>query len=144
MPTFDSVLVTGNQTINQDLQVNGNETVGGSMQVNNNQTVAGSLQVVGDQSVAGNFAVGGLILANTDALVFGSVDAGSTINAVYRLSAISRSTTPPGSFSAQQVRYYPAVMSGQPGLVLNGTDGNNYVLFVDVSSGTPNLGIMKA
>ncbi|MWV46369.1 hypothetical protein GRF59_22450 [Paenibacillus sp. HJL G12] len=150
MPTFDSVLVTGNQTINQNLQVDGNETVGGMLQVENNQTVMGSMQVVGDQTVAGNLATGGFFLANSDALVLGSVDVGntvnaaSTVNAIFRLMSSSQSTTPAGGFSAQQVRYYSAVMAGQPGLVLKGTDGNDYVLFVDVSGGVPNLGIMKA
>jgi len=156
MPTFDNVLVTGNQTINQQLQVDGNETVGGMLQVNSNQTVMGSMQVntdhtvlgdmqvVGDQTVAGNSAVGGIHLVNGDTLVLGSVNAGSTINAVYRLSSVSQATTPGGGFSAQQVRFYPAILAGQPGLVLKGTDGNNYVLFVDVSGGVPNLGIMKA
>lgn len=156
MPTFDNVLVTGNQTINQNLQVNGNQTVGGmlqvnanqtvvgSLQVNTNQTVSGDMQVVGSQSVAQNLAVGGLLLANTDALALGSVDAGSQVNAVFRLASASQATTPPGGFSVQQVRYYPAVMAGQPGLVLKGTDGLDYVLFVDVSSGTPSLGIMRA
>ena len=156
MPTFDNVLVTGNQTINQNLQVDGNETVGGmlhvnsnqtvmgSMQVNTDQTVLGNMQVIGDQSVAGNTATGGIHLVNEDALVLGSVNAGSTLNAVYRVTSVSQATTPPGGFSAQQLRFYPAVLAGQPGLVLKGTDGNNYVLFVDVSGGVPNLGIMRA
>ncbi|WP_278044611.1 hypothetical protein [Paenibacillus solani] len=40
MSTFDNVLVTGNQAIQQHLQVNGNTTLQGSVQVNTNQTVA--------------------------------------------------------------------------------------------------------
>lgn len=44
LPTFDSILVTGNQTINQDLQVNGNQTVGVDLNVNGSQTITGAFK----------------------------------------------------------------------------------------------------
>ncbi|WP_211747057.1 hypothetical protein [Paenibacillus sp. Marseille-Q4541] len=48
---------------------------------------------------------------------------------------------PPVSAVLNVVKFYNSTNSGQPGVVLKGTDGNDYVLFIDVSSGTPTIGI---
>jgi hypothetical protein len=121
LPTFDSVLVTGNQTIQQDLQVNGNMTVQGSFQVNGNQTIANSL------------ALGS------------NVDAAGSVLAAFRVVSGNQPTQPAGARSLQEVRFYGGGNgASQPGLVLKGTDGLDYVLFIDVSSGSPAIGIQLA
>ncbi|MEK3775575.1 hypothetical protein MKX40_13810 [Paenibacillus sp. FSL R5-0517] len=129
LPTFDSILVTGNQTINQDLQVNGNETIGVDLQVNGSQTVAGSLQINASSSIVNNLGVGGVI------------EAGDSVKATTQLMALNQPVLPVALPIVQQLRYYNPGVAGQPGLVLTGTAGNQYILFVDESSGTPNLAI---
>ncbi|OZB98299.1 hypothetical protein [Paenibacillus sp. XY044] len=126
MPTFDSIQVTGNATIGQDLQVNGNETVMQNFNVLGNQTITGSSLINGSQTVSVN------------------IGAGSTVSAAFRMVAQAQPTVPMGGSTPQLVHFYAAVMPSQPGLVLKGTDGNNYVLFVDVSGGTPTLALMLA
>ena len=138
MPTFDSMQVTGNASIEQDMQVNGNATIGTNMQVNGNETVMQNFNVMGNETIAGSLQVNG------SQTVSGNIGAGSTVSALFRMVTQSQSTVPAGGFTSQQVRFYPAILPGQPGLVLKGTDGNNYVLFVDVSSGTPTLALMRA
>ncbi|MFD7522931.1 hypothetical protein [Paenibacillus chitinolyticus] len=132
LPTFDNVQVTGSQTIGQDLQVNGNETVGSHLNVGGNQTIAGSLQVNGSETVFNHLAAGGTITA------------GGSIRAAAQVGAVNQPTLPVSIPSVQQVRYYNPGVLNQPGLLLTGTDGLAYVLFVDVSSGTPSLAIQKA
>lgn len=131
MPTFDSILVTGNQTINQNLQVNGNETIGVDLQVNGSQTIAGNLQINASSSIVNHLGVGGVI------------QAGDSVKAATQLMALNRPVLPLSLPVAQQIRYYNPGVAGQPGLVLTGTAGNQYVLFVDESSGTPNLAIQR-
>ncbi|MEC0247342.1 hypothetical protein P4H65_16270 [Paenibacillus chitinolyticus] len=132
LPTFDSVQVTGSQTIGQDLQVNGNETVGSHLNVSGNQTIAGSLQVNGSETIFNNLAAGGTITA------------GGSIRAVSQVGSVGQPTLPVSIPTVQQVRFYNPGVLNQPGLLLTGTDGLAYVLFVDVSSGTPSLAIQRA
>lgn len=138
MPTFDSIQVTGNATIGQDLQVNGNETIMQNFNVVGNQTITGSSQINGNQTIAGSQQVNGSQTVSVN------IGAGSTVSAAFRVVAQAQPTVPMGSPTLQQVHLYAGVMASQPGLVLKGTDGNNYVLFVDVSSGTPTLALMRA
>ncbi|WP_239004848.1 hypothetical protein [Paenibacillus tepidiphilus] len=132
LPTFDSVLVTGSQTIQQDLQVNGNTTVGTHLNVTGSETIAGDLQVNGNQTVANHLGTGG------------DLDAEGSVWANFRVGANNLPALPAGGFSIQQVRFYAGGSPSQPGLLLKGTDGLNYVLFVDVSFGTPSLAIVPA
>lgn len=121
MPTFDNVLVTGNQTIQQDLQVNRNMTILGDFQINGNQTIVNSL------ALGANVSASGSVLAG------------------FRLVSGNQPVTPAGARSLQEVRFYAGGTGGtQPGLMLRGTDGLDYVLFIDVSSGSPALGIQLA
>lgn len=150
MPTFDEVLVTGNltvqqnfrvngsETIEQNLQVNGNQTVQQDLQVNNDQTVLGDFQVNGSQSVGGNLGVGESMSVGDNLSADGSVFAGE------RLAAITQAAVPPGAFAVSGVRYYANGTPGQPGLLLRGTDGLDYVLFVVVSGGVPALALQRA
>ncbi|MDR9745602.1 hypothetical protein P4H27_03165 [Paenibacillus taichungensis] len=131
MPTFDSILVTGNQTINQDLQVNGNETIGMDLQVNGDQTVAGSLQINDSSSITNHLGVGGVI------------EAGDSVKATTQLMAMNQPTLPAALPLVKQLLYYNPGVLNQPGLVLTGTSGNKYVLFIDESGGTPNLAIQR-
>lgn len=132
MPTFDNVLVTGSQTIGQDLQVNGNQTIGQHLNVNSNQTISGSLQVNNSETIQNHLSVGG------------AIDSGDSVRAVHQLAALNRPTLPGGAMTLQQIRYYNPGVLNQPGLVLTGTDGLTYILFIDVSSGTPSLAIQRA
>jgi predicted acyltransferase (DUF342 family) len=132
LPTFDSILVTGNQTIQQDLQVNGNQTIMGALNIVGNETVSGDMQINGNQSIVNSLATGG------------DVDAGGNVLAVGRLSASNQPSLPAGVAVIQQVRHYFLPVPNQPGLVLKGTDGLDYVVFIDVSSGTPSLAIHLA
>lgn len=132
LPTFDSVLVTGSQTIQQDLHVNGNETIDQNLHLNGSQTVMGSLQVNGSQSIVGHLGV------------TGEIDGAGTLKVATRLIAVNQAAVPASIPSAQQVRYFPVGVPSQPGLVLKGTDGNNYVLFIDLTGGTPHIGIQLA
>lgn len=121
LPTFDNVLVTGNQTVQQDLQVNGNMTIQGDFQINGNQTIANSLALGSDVNAAGS------------------------VLAAFRVVSGNQPVQPAGARSLQEVRFYGGGGGSiQPGLVLRGTDGLNYVLFIDVSSGSPSLGIQLA
>ncbi|MRN53222.1 hypothetical protein GJB61_09480 [Paenibacillus sp. LC-T2] len=120
MPTFDNVLVTGNQTIQGDLHVNGNETIDLSLQVNGSQSIAGHLGVTGE------------------------IDGAGTIKVGTRLISLTQATVPASIPSTQQVRFFPVGISNQPGLILKGTDGNDYVLFIDLTGGTPHIGIHLA
>lgn len=129
LPTFNSILVTGSQTINQDLQVNGNETIGVDLQVNGSQTIANSLQINDSASITNNLGVGGVI------------EAGDSVKAATQLMALNQPTLPAVLPALQQLLYYNPGVLNQPGLVLTGTSGNQYVLFVDDSGGTPNLAI---
>ncbi|MBP2002012.1 hypothetical protein J2Z69_003068 [Paenibacillus shirakamiensis] len=131
MPTFDSIQVTGNATVNQALNVLGNETISQNLNVMGSETVAQNLQVNGSESVAGTLNVTGMAT-------------GGSVSATYQLSAASQPTLPSGTLTLQQVRYYNPGAVNQPGLVLTGTDGVRYVIFVDVSSGTPSLAIQRA
>ncbi|WP_433615360.1 hypothetical protein [Paenibacillus cellulositrophicus] len=137
MPTFDNMQVTGNATIEQDMQVNGNATIGTDMQVNGNETVMQNFNVMGNETIAGSLQVNGSQTVSVN------IGAGSTVSAAFRVVAQAQPTVPMGSPTLQQVHLYAGVMASQPGLVLKGTDGNNYVLFVDVSSGTPTLALMR-
>lgn len=137
MSTFNNVLVTGNQTIQQDLQVNGNQTIGQSLQVNQNQTIAGSLQVNSSETILNHLAVGGSASVGQNANVTGVVTAGQ------RLVASNMPSVPAGGSVAQQVRFYATSILGQPGLVLKGTDGFDYVIFIDNSGGSVNIGIQR-
>ncbi|WP_156417478.1 hypothetical protein [Paenibacillus etheri] len=61
-----------------------------------------------------------------------------------RLIAVNQALSPVAApTSLQQVRYFAVGVAGQTGLVLKGTDGNDYVLFIDLT-GTPNIGIQRA
>ena len=82
LPTFNSILVTGSQTINQDLQVNGNETIGVDLQVNGSQTIANSLQINDSASITNNLGVGGVI------------EAGDSVKAATQLMALNQPTLP--------------------------------------------------
>ncbi|GAB6991080.1 hypothetical protein JCM16418A_31300 [Paenibacillus pini] len=119
MPTFDSIQVTGSATVQQDLQVGGNETIAQSLNVNGSETV------------------------NNHLAVGGTITSGQGVNTLFRLGVWSQPTLPGGTSSVQQVIFYPTGSSNQPGLLLQGTDGLNYVLFIDVSSGTANLAIQR-
>ncbi|UQZ32301.1 hypothetical protein C2I18_01305 [Paenibacillus sp. PK3_47] len=132
MPTFDSVLVTGNQTIQQDLHVNGNETVQQHLNVNGSETIQGDLQVNGNQTIGNSLSLGS------------DVDAGGSLWSTYRVGSSNQPLLPGGGASLQQVRFYAAGAASQPGLMLKGTDGLDYILFIDVSSGTPSLAIQPA
>lgn len=132
VPTFDNVLVTGNQTIQQDLHVNGNETVQVNLNVNGNQTIQGHLQVNGNQSIVNSLATGA------------DVDAGGSLWSNYRVGVSNQPVLPAGGASLQQIRFYATGSASQAGLMLKGTDGLDYVLFIDVSSGTPSLAIQPA
>lgn len=132
MPEFDEVLVTGNQTIEQDLQVDGNETVGEDLNVDGNETVGGSLQVDDSESVAHNLGVGG------------TIDASGSVQAAFRVVVTEQPSLPAGEPTVSQVNAYSGGVVNQPGILLQGTDGKPYVLFVDLSTGTPSLGIQPA
>jgi hypothetical protein len=132
LPTFDNVLVTGNQTIQQDLQVNGNETVQQHLNVNGSETIQGDLQVNGNQTIVNSLVTGA------------DVDAGGSLWSNYRVGSSNQPVLPAGGASLQQVRFYATGAVSQPGLMLKGTDGLDYVLFIDVSSGTPSLAIQLA
>lgn len=133
LPTFDNVLVTGSQTIQNDLHVNGNQTIDSSLHINGNQTIVGSLNVNGSESIVGHLGV------------TGEISGSGTIRAATRLIATNQAVLPPGApTSLQQVRYFSVGAAGQNGLVLKGTDGNDYILFIDLTGGTPNIGIQRA
>lgn len=141
MPTFDSISVTGDAAINGHLQVLGgttlqdlntqNQTIQQSLNVNGSQTIAGHLQVNGSATVLQHLGAGQSLSANEN------VVAGS------KLMSLGVPAVPPVSAAPSGVNFYDATNSGQPGLVLKGTDGNNYILFIDVSSGTPTIGIHR-
>jgi hypothetical protein len=133
LPTFDNVLVTGSQTIQNDLHVNGNETIDLDLQINGSQSVMGSLQVNGSQSLLGHLGV------------TGEISGAGTIKTATRLIAVNQALTPvTAPTSLQEVRYFAMGVASQTGLVLKGTDGNDYVLFIDLTGGTPNIGIQRA
>lgn len=125
MPTFDNVLVTGNQTIQQHLQVNGNTTLQGSVQVNTNQTVANHLSVGGSASVGENLNVTGVAIAGE------------------QVKVTNQAVLPAGVPTVQAVRYFATGVANQPGLVLKGTDGFDYVLFIDNTGGNANIAIQR-
>jgi hypothetical protein len=133
LPTFDNVLVTGSQTIQNDLLVNGNETIDLDLQLNGSQSIMGSLQVNGSQSLLGHLGV------------TGEISGAGTIKTATRLIAVNQALTPvTDPTSLQEIRYFAMGVAGQTGLVLKGTDGNDYVLFIDLTGGTPNIGIQRA
>lgn len=131
MPTFDNVLVTGNQTINQDLQVNGSETIGQHLNVNGSETIGQHLQVNNSQLIGGNLTVNGVI------------SAGGSITSAFRAGVINQPMLPVGAVTTQQVKFYNPGVVNQAGLQLTGTDGLTYILFVDASGATPTLAIQK-
>lgn len=137
MPTFDNVLVTGNQTIQQDLQVNGNQTVGQHLQVNGNTTIQGSLQVNTNETVLNDLAVAGSASVGENLNVTGVAIAGQ------QLKAMNQATLPPVAPTVQSVRYFATGIVNQPGLVLKGTDGFDYVIFIDNTGGNANIGIQR-
>ncbi|MFB9326530.1 autotransporter outer membrane beta-barrel domain-containing protein [Paenibacillus aurantiacus] len=122
----NAVHVVGNATVNNNMQINADLTVQSDIQVNGSQTIQGSLQVNGSQSVAGNLG------------------AGDTLSTVNRVVASAQALVPSGAATLQQVRYYATNVANMPGLVLKGTDGFNYVLFIDTTGGTVNIGIQRA
>ncbi|MCM3127739.1 hypothetical protein ACFQ3J_13960 [Paenibacillus provencensis] len=132
MPTFDQVLVTGNQTILGQLQVNGNSTIG-------NLDIAGSMSVWG-----------GGIFVDDSATIQGNLGAGLNISAGQnvvagsRLMSMGTPIVPPVTPTTVSHRFYPATLPTQPGLMLKGTDGLNYMIIVDTSSGLPTLAIHGA
>jgi len=131
MPVFDDVLVTGSQTIQNDLQVNGNQTIQNSLLINGNQTIMNSIHVNGSHSVSNHLGVGG------------EVTAGGSVKANFRLGVNQQAFSPVAAPILGQVRYFTPSVANQPGLVLKGTDGLDYVLFVDTTGGTINLGIQR-
>ncbi|MEK4294323.1 hypothetical protein MHI27_20885 [Paenibacillus sp. FSL H8-0261] len=133
LPTFDNILVTGSQTIQNDLHVNGNETIDSNLHLNGSQTIMGSLNVNGSESILGHLGV------------TGEISGAGTIKTATRLIAVNQALSPVSApTSLQQVRYFAVGVSSQTGLVLKGTDGNDYVLFIDLTGGTPNIGIQRA
>ncbi|MBY9081756.1 hypothetical protein KIH86_05180 [Paenibacillus sp. HN-1] len=138
MPTFDSLRVTGSAQVDQDLHVEGNETVQNHFQVNGNATVSGDMNVNGSGSVSGSLHVYG---SQTVAVNLG---AGTNMSAGFRIVSLGQAAVPSVSPSAQSVKFYNETASSQPGIILKGTDGVNYVLFIDVTAGIPTLGIQKA
>lgn len=132
LPTFDSIQVTGNQTIDGDLQVNRNMTIFGDYQLNGNQTIDQNFQVNGSESIVGHLGVNG------------EITGAGTIKLATRLISLAQSTVPAVAPSIQEVRYFSVGISNQPGLVLKGSDGNDYVLFIDLTGGTPHIGIHLA
>lgn len=82
LPTFDSVLVTGSQTIQNDLHVNGNETIDSNLHLNGSQTIMGSLNVNGSESILGHLGV------------TGEISGAGTIRAATRLIATNQATLP--------------------------------------------------
>ncbi|MBB6634317.1 hypothetical protein H7B67_09360 [Cohnella thailandensis] len=156
MPTFDQVEINGNMTLNGDMQVNGDVTVASDIQLNGNQTIFGDLQVNGSETIFGSLQVNGSqtiflnFQVNGNQTVVGSLQVNQSINTLGSIQAavrmlIANLPTLPASVPAtQQVRYYNPGFPNQPGLVLKGTNGSNYVLFVDASGGTPHLAIQLA
>lgn len=144
MPTFDNVQVTGNQTIDGDLQVNRNMTIFGDFQVNGNETIDQNLEVNGNESVFGDFQVNGDESIVGHLGVNGEISGGGTIKVGTRLISLAQATVPVIAPSIQEVRFFSVGTSNQPGLVLKGTDGNDYVLFLDLTGGTPHIGIHLA
>lgn len=132
MPTFDQVLVTGNQTVLGQLQVVGNSTIG-------NLDIAGSMSIWG----------GGLFV-DDNATVQGNLGAGLNLSAGQnvvagsRLMSVGTPIVPPVTPTNVTHRFYPATLPTQPGLMLKGTDGLNYMIIVDTSSGLPTLAIHGA
>lgn len=143
MPTFDSILVTGNGLVQQDFQVNGNTTILQDFQVNQDQTVAGNLQVNNNETVAGHLQVNGSTSIINHLGVNGEANVGGSLTAGQRLNVINQPTVPIGVPQNPAIRFYSSGNATQPGLLLKGTDGLNYVLFVDVSGGTPTLAIQR-
>ncbi|CDN43542.1 MULTISPECIES: hypothetical protein [Paenibacillus] len=131
MPTFDSVQVTGSCTVQGALLVGGNQTVQNDLQVDGNQTIAQGLQVNGSQT----------ILNHLD--VEGSAAIGGTVSVFSRLIIDALPSAPGIASSPTAVNYYSSGSAAQPGLVLPGSDGSVYVLFVDVSGAVPALGIQR-
>lgn len=128
MPVFDNVQMN-NATVLNDMQVNHNQTVMNDLQINGNLTVAGNFQVNGNQTVANSMAAGA------------DVDAAGSVLAAQRLAVDNQPSVPAGSVSVQDIVFYVSGVMNQPGLVLKGTNGVDYVLFIDASGGTPNLAI---
>ncbi|MEK5058214.1 MULTISPECIES: hypothetical protein [unclassified Paenibacillus] len=132
MPTFDQVLVTGNQTILGQLQVVGNSTIG-------NLDIAGSMSIWGGgMFVDDNATIQGNLGAGLN------LSAGQNVVAGSRLMSVGTPTVPPVAASTVSTRFYPATLPTQPGLMLKGTDGLNYMIIVDTSSGLPTLAIHGA
>lgn len=127
----DDLFVAQGATINGDVQSSGNHTILQNFQVNGNQTVGGDFQVTGNETITQNLEVAG------------SASIGSTLRAINRVVVSSTPTVPPVAPVLQQVRTYTSGNAAQPGLMLTGTDGNSYMLFVDLSGGTPTLGLQR-
>lgn len=144
MPTFDSIHVTGSQTIGKDLQVDGNQTIGGNLQVTGNQTVEQSFNVEGNQTISGHLRVDGSESIGNHLGVTGTVTAGESVQAAFRLIADGQALIPPGAATKVNINFYAAKAIDQPGLMLTGTDGNKYILFVDTTGATPVLGLHPA
>ncbi|WP_410768568.1 hypothetical protein [Fontibacillus sp. BL9] len=137
LPTFDNVLVTGNQTIQQNLQVDQNATIQ-NLNVTGSETISGHLQVNGSASVLNHLNVGGTVT------VGGNVFTSGTAGAAQRVSSSNLPAVPPGVPNLQTVRFYPTGAVNQPGLQLKGTDGLDYVLFIVIAGGLPHIGIQRA
>lgn len=132
MPTFDSVQVTGSTTLQGPVQVQSNCTFQSDLQINGNETVAGNFQVNANESVLGYLAVGA------------SASFGDSIVAANRINLTSLPIQNPLGLSILQgVRYYATGSETQPGLVLPGTDGFRYVLYIDTQGTTPTLAIQR-
>ncbi|WP_028552238.1 hypothetical protein [Paenibacillus sp. UNC451MF] len=138
LAVFDNVMVTGNQTVKKDFQVDGNQTIMKDLRVNGNQSVMNDFKVVGDQTIKGSLQVNG------SETIKKHLSVGGDISAKYRLGVRALPTVPPGPPTGHQVRYFASSIANQPGLLLKGTDGNDYILFIDTTGGTPHLAIQKA
>ncbi|WP_405452474.1 hypothetical protein [Paenibacillus sp. HJGM_3] len=176
MPEFGDVRITGNLTVDIDARINGNSTFQGNTLVNGNSTfqgntlVSGNSTFQGDTLINGNstfqgdtqtngntttqghaqvlktIRVGENLIVNGNGAFSGGISTTSDFNAGNRLMATKQPATNPNDFIVQEVRFYEIPIPGQPGLVLKGTDGQNYLIFIDNSGGVgnPNIGIQKA
>ncbi len=162
MPTFDNVMVAGNHwvlkesqvdgnmTLDSQFQVNGNVTMDQQVQFNENVTFDGDLQINENVTIDGDLQVNGSLTIDTNFEVNGSqtiinhLDVGGDATANHRIGAIDLPTLPAGAPTIQQVLFFATTVVSQPGLLLKGTDGNNYIVFIDTTGGSPNIAIQKA
>lgn len=126
--SVDVTTITGDANVGRNLMVNGTMSVNGDTNLGNavgdSVSASGSLSVGSTLDVTGAISTAGAVTAGTNVSAADTVTAGTRV-------VVTDTPVETASLLVSVVIFDSTSGAAQPGLVLTGTSGASYVIFID-------------